>query len=192
MNPFGLTQTLQLFKAFKEMLEITVTKKHLNTVLKHLLKAVACSVENVSQKTPEPCPDLTLQTVFMHRGLQLFLLWRKGCLFQRSHNVSLSPRGLEVPRHITASDKHSEEQIGKTKIWSCKVLSITADYTSLNSGLSVFFFTVVLCFDFLFSSGFRYLEDRRGRREKRFKTLKLSLRIISVVQGENTVQLLHI
>lgn len=29
----------------------------------------------------------------------------------------------------------------------------------MNSGLSVFFFTAVLCFDFLFSSGFRYLEE---------------------------------
>lgn len=38
-------------------------------------------------------------------------------------------------------------------------------YTSLNSGLSVFFFTAVLCFDFLFSSGFRYLQDREGRKE---------------------------
>lgn len=40
-------------------------------------------------------------------------------------------------------------------------------YTSLNSGLSVFFFTAVLCFDFLFSSGFRYLQDREGRKEKK-------------------------
>lgn len=31
--------------------------------------------------------------------------------------------------------------------------------TSLNSGFSVFFFTAVLCFDFLFSSGFRYLRE---------------------------------
>lgn len=30
--------------------------------------------------------------------------------------------------------------------------------TSLNSGLRVFFLTAVLCFDFLFSSGFRYLK----------------------------------
>lgn len=32
--------------------------------------------------------------------------------------------------------------------------------TSLNSGLRVFFLTAVLCFDFLFSSGFRYLQKR--------------------------------
>lgn len=42
-------------------------------------------------------------------------------------------------------------------------------YTSLNSGLSVFFFTAVLCFDFLFSSGFRYLQDREGRKEKKIQ-----------------------
>lgn len=44
-------------------------------------------------------------------------------------------------------------------------------YTSLNSGLSVFFFTAVLCFDFLFSSGFRYLHAGEQSREGRGKDL---------------------
>ena len=50
--------------------------------------------------------------------------------------------------------------------------------TSLNSGLSVFFFTSVLCFDFLFSSGFRYLEEQRGRSTHHSWTL--SSRLVSV------------
>lgn len=40
----------------------------------------------------------------------------------------------------------------------------SCSFTSLNSGLSVFFFTAVLCFDFLFSSGFRYLQQSRDVR----------------------------
>lgn len=43
--------------------------------------------------------------------------------------------------------------------WSCEV------FTSLNSGLSVFFFTAVLCFDFLFSSGFRYLQEEANTQQ---------------------------
>lgn len=41
----------------------------------------------------------------------------------------------------------------------------SCSFTSLNSGLSVFFFTAVLCFDFLFSSGFRYLQQSRDVRQ---------------------------
>jgi len=41
-------------------------------------------------------------------------------------------------------------------------IAASRSHTSLNSGLSVFFFTAVLCFDFLFSSGFRYLQESRA------------------------------
>lgn len=40
---------------------------------------------------------------------------------------------------------------------------VPALFTSLNSGFRVFFFTHVLCLDFLSTSGLRYLPRRVGR-----------------------------
>lgn len=41
-----------------------------------------------------------------------------------------------------------------------------ASHTSLNSGFRVFFFTAVLCLDFLSTSGFRYLELQPINRQR--------------------------
>jgi len=46
----------------------------------------------------------------------------------------------------------------KVKYRVCKSGIGQVNLTSLNSGLRVFFLTAVLCFDFLFSSGLRYLK----------------------------------
>lgn len=73
-----------------------------------------------------------------------------------------------------ASGNWSEQRRSTKKYWTRHLINtqntpcqfIKYIHTSLNSGLRVFLITAVLCLDFFFTSGFRYLERERHTEEQ--------------------------